>query len=434
MKVWITAIGEPIPIDKAPRNRLFRAGYLAKILAEQGHHVVWWTSTFDHFQKAHVFRDDTTVQNEPYLEIRLLHGHGYGSNLSVWRILDHRKLAKKFYRAARRQEPPDIILCSFPTIELSRVAVRFGQERGIPVVLDMRDMWPDIFLEVVPKWARGLAGLLARPMFRDARVACAGATAITGITDAFVDWGLRRGGRSRTVMDRAFPMGYIARAPERERVTEAGNYWDGLGIKDGRANFVVCFFGTFGRQLDLETVISAARSLANKEKKVLFVMCGKGDRTAQYRELASGNPGMIFPGWVDAAQTYVLMRRSRVGLDPLPDRYDFLATINNKAIEYLSAGLPVISSPDRGVLSDLLREHECGMSYPYEDANALTSVLSGLYEDRTRLLRMSENGVRVFNEMFTAEKVYGEMMEYLIQIVDLYKSGKTASSTAWTRN
>ena len=56
-----------------------------------------------------------------------------------------------------------------------------------------------------------------------------------------------------------------------------------------------------------------------------------------------------FPGWVDAAKIFVLMRRSAVGLDPLPDRYDFLATINNKAIEYMSAGLPVISSPDRGV-------------------------------------------------------------------------------------
>jgi hypothetical protein len=34
-----------------------------------------------------------------------------------------------------------------------------------------------------------------------------------------------------------------------------------------------------------------------------------------------------------------------VGLDPMPDRYDLVVHINNQAIEYLSGGLPIVSSP-----------------------------------------------------------------------------------------
>ena len=49
------------------------------------------------------------------------------------------------------------------------------------------------------------------------------------------------------------------------------------------------------------------------------------------------------------------------GIDPLPDRYDYLASINNKAVEYLSAGLPVVSSPRHGVLYELLEREECGL-------------------------------------------------------------------------
>ena len=101
------------------------------------------------------------------------------------------------------------------------------------------------------------------------------------------------------------------------------------------------------------------------------MLCGAGDRFEHYRALAAGLPNVLLPGWVDAAAIHVLMRRSACGLDPLSDRYDFLATINNKAIEYFSAGLPVISSPRRGTLAELLAAEECGLSYDLGDAAGL---------------------------------------------------------------
>ena len=159
------------------------------------------------------------------------------------------------------------------------------------------------------------------------------------------------------------------------------------------------------------------------------MLCGKGDRLDHFKKMAADVRTVLFPGWVGAAEIHVLMRRASVGLDPLPDRYDFLATINNKAIEYMSAGLPVISSPNRGVLCDLLREKNCGLSYATGDAEGLAAALVRLMDDRPGLAEMSRNAARLFEQTFQAERVYAAMMDYLGEVHRDYFARRTCANS-----
>lgn len=413
LNVWLVTIGEPIPVQEALRDRLHRTGALAHFLAQRGHQVVWWSSTFDHFRKKHWFEDDVVLRPHPNLQIRLLHACGYRSNISIARMRDHRQIAAKFAAAVEADgEPPDIIVAALPTIELALESVRYGRRRGIPVVLDMRDMWPDIFVDTAPRAVRPLAKRLLTPLFRQAHEACSGATAIIGHTDGFVEWGLWRGRRAAGPWDRTFHFAYRAEPPSADLLAEADAFWQRQGIDCGQGP-LACFIGTLGRQFDLETVLAAARRLAAEGHAWRFVLCGRGDRLEQYRAMARDVPNVLVPGWIDAAQIHVLLRRATIGLDPLIDRYDFLATINNKAIEYLSAGLPVVSSPTRGVLADLLRREGCGASYETGDAEGLAQILTDLSAAPGRLEEMSRGARRVFDERFAADKVYADMEQYL---------------------
>ena len=418
MKIWLVTIGEPVPVHEGVRDRLYRTGYFAYLLANHGHDVVWWTSTFDHFRKKHLFEADTFLSVNERLQINLLHGCGYRSNVSFSRIRDHKQIAKKFSGLVRESEDkPDIIVSALPTIELCRESVKYGKEFGVPVVIDMRDMWPDIFVDSMPRIMRPFSRMALFSMFKDARIACSHATAITGITESFVEWGLKCGQRQRSSLDRSFPMGYISMPPPKEKILEAEKFWDGKGVNAHDGNLIACFFGTLGRQFDLETIIMAAKRLNEQKMPIRFIICGNGDRFWYYKQKASNISNIIFPGWVDAAAIYVLMRRSAFGLDPMPNRYDFLATINNKAIEYMSAGLPIILSPAKGVLYDLLNREQFGLSYDCGDVDKLTVFLSRLCDNRNSLIKMAENSARVFLEKFTAEKVYKEMMEYLEEVM-----------------
>lgn len=416
MNIWLVTIGEPLPLGISKNDRLHRTGQLACFLASRGHDVVWWTSTFDHFRKQHHFASDTTAEVAPRLNMRLLRGCGYSRNISVSRFMDHIQIARKFANAAAECDVPDVIVAALPTVELCEACEEYGVRRGIPVVLDMRDMWPDIFVDAVPRQFRRIGRLLLRPLYKQAQRACSRATAIIGITEEFVDWGLRCGGRQRRSLDRAFPFAYQATAPPADKLAAAETFWDDLGVHKNEPALTVCYFGSISVQLDLTHIVEAARILYQRGRSVRFVLCGSGERLDDYRRQAEGLPNVSFPGWVDRAQIWSLMRRSGAGLDPLPERYDFLATINNKAVEYLSAGLPVISSPRRGVLCDLLTSGSCGLSYASGSPGELVAILEYLRADPAALARMSVQARTVFDHHFSADFVHTQMTEYLAEV------------------
>ena len=413
MRIWLTKIGEPLPIGCGSGERLHRTGTLAMELVRRGHHVTWWTSTFDRVSRRNLFDRDTDSSVEARFDLNMIHTPGYRRSISWQRLRDQRLMARAFARRVGGEPPPDAVLCAYPTIELSKACVAYGKTRGIPVVLDLRDMWPDIIVTSMPSVLRPLARLALRSMYRDAAWACRNASALTGITEEFVNWGLNKAGRSPSERDRAFPLGYHASVPVAEDLVEAERFWDGLGVPARPVVFTACFLGTLGHQFDLHTVISAALELSARGNFKL-VVCGTGESAEKVKRWARGHPAVLLPGWIKASQMYVLMRRCHVGLNPIPDRYDFLATINNKAIEYLSAGLPIVMSPTKGVLHRLIRSRGCGVGYEPGSVSGLVDALEGLSASPETREAMSERATRLFRESFTATHVYGDMAEYLV--------------------
>lgn len=388
--------------------------------------MVRWTSTFNHVTRRQRAERDHTIDVADGYRIKMLHGPGYTKNVSLRRLVDHIVIARKFRKLASWEPIPDIILCSMPTIELSAAAIEYGAERGIPVVLDIRDLWPDIFLEVIPQWLQAAGTLLLAPMFRSVGNSCRNATALFSITPAILEWGLKYAGRTRAAYDGVFYHGYKSEPPDAESVQNANDFWDRQGITEKGNKFIVSFFGYFGRQFEFETVIRAAASLEAQHEGFLFVLCGDGDRLTEYRKLAYRSPNIMFPGFIGRAEIWTLMRRSSVGLAPYKN--DFPDSIPNKAIEYFSAGLPVVSSL-QGTMRQLLANHDCGVTYANGKPEELACVLRHLRDSPSQLLNMSERALDVFREKFVADKVYGETAHHLEQIAAAYRKGGGALSS-----
>lgn len=415
MKVWLVTIGEPLPIDSG-HPRLLRAGLLAETLANRGHDVVWWTSAFDHVNKIHRAPAEMRIRLQQGSELLLLRGPGYRRNLSLARIRDHRALARRFTALARREKRPDVILASFPAIELCLAAARYGRECRVPVVLDVRDLWPDIFLDHIPSPLRPLGRLALAPLFAETTEAFRLARAVTGITPPFVQWGLRQAGRAGGELDRDFPMGYPAGAGEMEELAEARHWWKSQYGIEKTDQLLVVFFGSLGHQVDLKTVLAAAR--LSRGNCIRFVICGSGEQLSECRRLAEGLDHVLLPGWINAPRIRALMEVADVGLAPYFSRNDFLASYPNKVLEYLSGGLPVLSAIG-GLVGSLLTTEGCGQVYAGElPAERLASMLDQLRHDQCRLREMSDNARRVFEQRFSAERVYPAMAEYLETIAE----------------
>jgi glycosyltransferase involved in cell wall biosynthesis len=423
--VWLIKIGDTLPLFH-PNDRQERMGILARHLSDAGHSVLWWSSTFDHARKRYEVAGDRRIEASLSITYRLLHGISYSRNVSLRRIADHWLIGRKFRRCVDTEARPDIIVCSFPTIELSDEATKYGKRAGVPVLLDIRDLWPDVMLDVIPSVAVPLGKVALGPYFSMARRACARATALLGITREFVDWGVGLAGRKQGPMDRWFPLANDAERPSADDMEAAKARWASFGLCD--TDFIACFIGIMGSRklFDLDTVIAAAKELRNAAPTCKFVLCGTGDSFEHYRRAAQGCDNVVMPGWIDRAAIWTLVRMASVGLTPYTNTFSFLMSYPTKAVEYLSAGLPIVSGLG-GALSRLLTEWRCGVTYPEGDHLALAGAIRSLAEDRGKLDRMRAQAALLYQTEFDAARVYDGMVRHIEYVRDCYRGGESAA-------
>jgi len=211
MKVWLVEISDFLPeIDGG--NRMYRVGMLCKALVASGHAVVWWSSTFNHQRRRQRFDVSTTIDLKEACRFRLLHGPGYKNSISLARWRHNRAIAKEFAVETEKvstADRPDLIYACLPTLEVSEQAVIFGLKHDIPVVIDVRELWPDNYLAPFPKCLWPLVRLLLRSEFSRACRVLHYSKAITASSPAYLDWGLKKAKRKACVMDQWFPLGSL---------------------------------------------------------------------------------------------------------------------------------------------------------------------------------------------------------------------------------
>jgi glycosyltransferase involved in cell wall biosynthesis len=411
MRTWLLTVGEPLPTDSG-QDRAWRTGLLARQLVARGHEVVWWSSAFDHFGRRLRSPIDTPIAAEPGLTVWHLSGTAYRRNISFQRVRNHQQVADAFRRLAGAAPRPDVILSSLPTLELCVEAVEYGRAHDVPVALDVRDLWPDVLIEMAPAPARPLGRLALSWMTRQLRRSATGARAILGITDEFVQWGVDAAGREPSTDDRVFPMGYSSHPPGAEALRAAADRWRALGLENASPRPVICFFGTLGWMFDFDTVLSAAARLQQVAPEVAFVICGGGNNLEVLQRRAADLPNVIMPGRVGAPDVWYLMQHAMAGLAPYRPLRNFDDNLPNKPIEYLAGGLPIIACRLR-VLTRLIDEHNCGVTYAHRDVDGLVQAVLMFVRHPERRASMAAHGVRLYRDRFVAERVYDDMAAHL---------------------
>ena len=414
MRVWLVHVGEPLPID-AVNERQLRMSLFARTLADSGHDVVWWSSTFDHTHKRQRFDRDTVVKAGDRLTLQLMHAAPYASNISISRLVNHRQLAAAFVRLARlvpAEAIPDVIFASMPTLELAAAAARYGRDRKIPVVVDVRDLHPDIYQALVPGIARPLAKVALAPLYSDLRTSVTLASGLVAIAPSFLQWALAHAGRQAGPQDAVFPLAYPELSTSLEEVENAAERLHAAGVRADRK--IVWYVGTFNRWIDLATAIRAARILADEGRTdVQFVFSGSGGFDAEWRRLAAPLPNVVFTGWVDIPGIAYMRSVAWAGLAPYRTGFN---TVGNKLFEYMAGGLPVLLSIG-GDAKAIIENHHCGIPYSGGEPASLAAAIHELLADGMQP-RMAANSLAAYQNHYSADKVYAEMARFVLGFAD----------------
>lgn len=414
MRAWIIKSGEVVPYlaDEAG-DRLFRAGQLVEALLRRDHDVTWWAARFDHYRKAHrdvaVNRPLRPAADGP--EMIFLPSRGYRRNISPARALDHHQLGRGFARLAPTLPRPDAIVCAWPTIDLADAAVAYGRAHGVPVIVDIRDHWPDIIYErLAAKTGLSATGWLW-PYERMGKRVFQGAAAVTALTEGMLGWGQDRFGRLDAARDRDAVFSQCQ--PDLPAPDPEGAAWRGRGVDLGAPVTRLVWAGSLADTLDLQTLLAAIEKLDSRSAAELaFVFCGAGSLAPRVQDLAARLPHVTYAGWVGRNDLSTLLHGAHIGLMCYAERFDFQLSIPNKITDFTAARLRILTNLT-GEIERCLGGRDILIPYPTGDSAALAEVLTGIADAPARYRRRMPAARAVFEEMFLADRIMPAFADFV---------------------
>lgn len=411
LNVWLLQTGEPLHTDPGD-PRPMRAMNLANALTSAGHRVVLWSSAFYHQEKRQRCHNAERIQISSLLEIRLIPSPGYARNIGFGRLWDHIILARNLRKLLKHEDSvPDVAFIGYPPIETASVMGRWLSKRGIPFLLDVKDLWPSVFLEAVPRALRPLGRVALAPYFMLANACVRRATGVSAMANSFLDRVLAFGGRKRSPADGVFPLTSESDLVGPDELAAATKWWSERNVQDDEI-FRVCYVGNLSSNVDLEPIKEAATFFMNQQLPVEFIICGDGVSLDIFKEMMRGLQNVHFPGRIGRPQVLALARCCHAALIPYVNNENFQLSLPNKTLDSLSLGLPILS-PLRGEVASLIANHEVGMCYDDVSGKSLAQCVDILLKNAALQQKMAGNALDLYHEKYSYEMVYGGLVEHL---------------------
>lgn len=360
--------------------------------------VRWISSDFHHW--SHARRDRYSLPLEDRNRIELVKTIAYTRNVSVRRAASYLFLSLRTIRELIKLPwKPDVVLCMGPVEQMFIISL-YGRIVGTRIVIDVLDLWPDVYVTAVGRRLRPALKVLLAPYYFLSYLTFAWASEVTAVSRTYACWAQRRGRRHDRHRFSFYYLGCLNDSFRSEPLKKTGQ------------DITCLFAGQFGHSYDVELVISAAELMLSRGgHNINFVLCGGGEKwdivASRSRKLAN----VALHRWQSPEELNRIASGCQIGLCP----YKPTATqsVPTKVFDYLSMGLYVVSSL-QGEASELLARVECGATYAAGSLEALVETLKwavsavDLSPDGRMRIR------RAFEKEFDARKIYQRMVSEVV--------------------
>jgi glycosyltransferase involved in cell wall biosynthesis len=360
--------------------------------------VTWLSSDFHHW--SHSKRSVEMLPAEDRANIKLIRTLAYKRNVSIRRFVSYTALSvATLWNILKLHRRPDVIVCMGP-VEQMFLVVMYGRIRRVPVLIDVIDPWPDVYVQAFPRRLQWFGKLILAPYFLMSFLTFALCDRGSAVSQTYLEWAMRRGRRR----DRnSFARYYLGARNEDFKINEAVQAPDSL----------TCLFaGQFGFSYDIELILSAAKALQDAgESRIRFVLCGAGDKQAEIVTAIQTLGNVELHGWLSSAALNAIGNSCQVGLCCY--RASATQSVPTKVFDYLSMGLYVINSL-AGEAEALLTAHGIGSSYQAGDVGSFVECLQRVRRS-VDLGRAGRAFIRrAFDVHFDSHIIYNRMVDELV--------------------
>lgn len=419
--VWIFQTGEPLQIDDDD-SRPMRAINLSNSLIKKGHKVVLWSSDYYHQKKMHRYGENQTIKVSEKLEIRLLNSRGYKRNIGLGRLIDHFQLALAFKKELKTERNvPDIAFIGYPPIEPTFVLTNWLSKRSVPMILDIKDQWPTLFIDALPRGLKSLGLVIFWPYFYLARKAISNSTGVTSMSNGFIDWVKKFHGDHDSKYYNVFPLTSPNQKVSDSELLDAKIWWNKKNITIDNC-VKICFVGSLSQAFEFMPIKKAALIAQAQGENVKFIICGDGNDAKKIKNMFKNVSNVVFPGWVNRPQIEALAEMCIATIAPYKNTDNFTANIPNKIIDALSLKLPILS-PLKGEVKSLIDAYEVGFTYKENSGEELFELILKLNSDVNLQYKLSENLASLYVERFSYEKNYENLVNHLEELASIKDEG-----------
>jgi len=287
------------------------------------------------------------------------------------------------WRAARLalSEKPDLVIASSTPLTVVLPALLARRLAGVPFVYEMRDPWPEL-----PRAMGGVPRPMLAAMEPMANAACRRAAAVIALSEGMAETAIARGASPDRV--HVVPNGcdldlfgpHVAPWRPAEAVP-----WEALAV----------YAGAHGRANGLGQLLDAARLLRQRgEERLRLILVGDGAEKRALMERAEAEElhNVTFLDPLPKPGLASLLAGSQIGVHCLAPIQAFAEwTAPNKLMDYMAAGLPVVTNLG-GRAARLLADGPAGIATPANDAAALADALQQLARNPSMRAAMGQAG------------------------------------------
>ncbi|MEJ5994842.1 glycosyltransferase [Pedobacter sp. Du54] len=410
MKIWIIN-----PYGNIPGEgwRTYRTTLIANAFVENGHQVVSWVSNIQHRSKERRAETWKDVQVNPNYLIKIVPSVPYSSHISFARIQYERTYAKNLreralglgeWRNAHLDEP-DLIILAEPALFLSDIILDVVKQKKCKLLVDIIDLWPELFSILLPKRFTFIDKILFFPLYYRRRQLLKKADGIIAVAKDYlklalkanpqvpndvVYWGLEVS-EVKSLTSNAFVSPLLQQLQKQEN-----EIW-------------VVYAGTLGPNYDIKTIVACAKLLAKTAPHVKIIVAGDGP----LRNLVShSQANLIYVGSLTSADVSLLYTKCDMALSS----YVGASTVSMpiKAYDYLASGLPLINSLGRDLGTFVVQE-VVGLPYLAEDVNSMAASILTLATDSELRHKMGGNALAL-SDQFDAKIQYQKVVQVAEQI------------------
>ena len=407
MHICIFQTGEPLHIDDG-NYRPMRAMLLADKLLENGYKVTIISSSFFHQRKTFRSNGFKTVFPKKNLTINLIPSCGYRKHIGFKRLIDHILLAINLNKFLQKNTnfKPDKIFLGYPPIEAALVVVRWARKKNIPVMLDIKDNWPENFIEPFPKYFKSVARIIFLPYFLISKYIFNNVNMICSITNSFISWIKQYNKKNSEINYFLAPLVRKKITLNEKQISKVINYWSSKGVNIIHGKHFA-FVGSFTKSFDFKFIYELANIFMTKYPSYRLIICGTGERDKELNFLFKKLPNVLLTNEIDKYQASLLIKTSIATFAPYISSLNYINSIPNKVIESLENGIPFITNTE-GELKKLIENFDNGI---YLDKNMKNFYkIKKLIEEKEYREKLRLNSINSYQELFDFDNTYQEII------------------------